>query len=364
MTEIPNAIVVNHTARKLRTLPVQLIEAEESVILKRGATALKIRGAGSAAAVRDILVAAREGIAREEILLSFAETDRAAVDNLVEQLLARRILMWIGQEDGEPDRLESSVDVFFWNFGTHTEAVAKLLDRKHIAIVGVNYISRRLSSVLVATGVSNFKVVDYLGLRNVRLFNSKGALQEDNWNVRAAPLEYREWARTLDADPPGCLVVTSDFGGAAAIREWNRHCVEQKWHFLPILLSDLMGYIGPLVIPGQTACYECLRARQNSHLEDPAAVRGTEERAFAGQYANGFHPSMASVLGDMAAMELTKFYSESLPLARVGILIEINLMVPSLVRRTILKIPRCTVCSKMNTRSSSALEASANMHAG
>jgi bacteriocin biosynthesis cyclodehydratase domain-containing protein len=355
-------IIANHSERKLRALPAQVIETEEGAILKRGVTAIRVRGDGSAAAVRQVLAAAARGMTREEILLGFAEPDREAVNDLVEQLLARRILMWtvLQESDGRP--VEHSHDVFFWNFGCTAEAVAAQLNRRQIAIVGVNYISQRLTAVLAATGVSNFKIVDFHRLRNVRLFDDGGSLLADHWPEPAyTPVGYLEWAKTLESEPPGCLVVTSDFGGTAVMREWNRHCVEQGWHFLPVVLLDLIGYIGPLVIPGETSCYECLRARQNSHMEDPVTARAPESKAFEGQFANGFHPSMAGVLGDVAALELTKFYSGVLPLSRAGALIEVNLMVPSLVTRRVLKIPRCTVCSKMKTLSSSALDISANV---
>jgi hypothetical protein len=63
----------------------------------------------------------------------------------------------------------------------------------------------------------------------------------------------------------------------------------------------------------------------------------------------------------MAALELTKFYGGVLPFSRAGAMIEVNLMAPSLVTRRVLKIPRCTVCSKMKSLSSSALDVSANV---
>jgi molybdopterin-synthase adenylyltransferase len=355
-------MVVDDSAQKLRALPTQLIETDEGIILKRGVTTIRIGGDRGVAVVQRILVAAEEGVTREEIRLWFAQSDRDAVDNLVEQLLARRILVWADREEATASPTESSLDVFYWNFGSRTGLVANQLDQRRLAIIGVNHISQRLTTALAATGVSNFKVVDYHLLRNLRLFDEAGYLLADGWGAPAhTPVEYREWAETLESEPPGCIVVTSDFGGTLAVREWNRHCVEQNWHFLPVVLLDLVGYIGPLVIPGETACYECLRARQNSHIEDPAAARAPERKAFEGQYIQGFHPSMASVLGDLAVLELTKFYSDCLPLWRVGTLIEVNLLAPSLVTRKVLKVPRCTVCGKMNTRSSPALDVSINV---
>ncbi|MFB3146853.1 MAG: hypothetical protein ACE1ZO_06975, partial [Nitrospirales bacterium] len=63
-----------------------------------------------------------------------------------------------------------------------------------------------------------------------------------------------------------------------------------------------------------------------------------------------FHPSMASILGDIAAMEMTKFYSQSMPLWNVGKLIEVNLLATRMTPRKVLKLPRCPVCSPLQTQ--------------
>jgi thiazole/oxazole-forming peptide maturase SagC family component len=112
----------------------------------------------------------------------------------------------------------------------------------------------------------------------------------------------------------------------------------------------MIGSVGPLVVPGDTACYECLRARENANLADPQLARASEAGAFQRRAVTGFHPSMASVLGDLAAIELTKFFGGGLP-TRVGRLIEVNLLATTLRTRKVLKVPRCQVCSPANRRS-------------
>ena len=73
--------------------------------------------------------------------------------------------------------------------------------------------------------------------------------------------------------------------------------------------------------------------------------------AFDTQTVVGFHPSMASILGNIAAMELTKFYSQAMPLWNVGKLIEVNLLATRMIPRKVLKLPRCPVCGPLQTHS-------------
>jgi thiazole/oxazole-forming peptide maturase SagC family component len=119
-----------------------------------------------------------------------------------------------------------------------------------------------------------------------------------------------------------------------------------------VILQNLIGYVGPLVIPGETACYECLRQRQNAHMNDPEVQRASESVTTTDSKVVGFHPSMASVLGDIAAFELTKLYTDGLPLGNIGTQIEVNLLTSEMMTRKVLKVPRCAVCSPLTTRSS------------
>jgi hypothetical protein len=66
----------------------------------------------------------------------------------------------------------------------------------------------------------------------------------------------------------------------------------------------------------------------------------------------GFHPAMASVLGDLAAFELARLYAPALPNRSVGTQIEVNLLGPRLTSRRILKAPRCRTCSPLLSRPS------------
>jgi hypothetical protein len=77
--------------------------------------------------------------------------------------------------------------------------------------------------------------------------------------------------------------------------------------------------------------------------------------AYEGQGVGGFLPSMASVLGDITAIELTKFYSRALPLWKTGTVMEVNLLAGRIDSRKVLRVPRCRVCSNLLRRSSTSM---------
>lgn len=342
----------NQSGQHLRVLPVQLVDHPDGVILKRGCTELKVSGEGAKGVVETILGAMTEkGATCEELCAQFPSAAQATVLQLVEQLVARRILVPADAPNSASHEVESSLDIFYWHFDHSAESVVSELSTKRLTILGVNCVSRQLLIALAASGVQNFEVIDYPFLRNLRLFHQTGCLKAEDWPLSKAPIDYMTWFGSIETSAFDCLIATSDFGFTSVLSEWNKFCVERGRHFLPIVLNNLVGYIGPLTIPGETACFDCLRARENSHFDDPATKRATEAVAFQGQVVVGFHPLMASSLGDIAAFELIKFYSGTLTRPHIGFLTEVNLLATRLTSRKVLKLPRCPTCTPLKAPS-------------
>jgi thiazole/oxazole-forming peptide maturase SagC family component len=189
--------------------------------------------------------------------------------------------------------------------------------------------------------------VDVPLLRNAALFGPRGEIKVTT--ERVVPFDEQ-----MDPDSLGCAVVTSDMGAVEQLRAWNEYAVLHRLHYLPVVLQDLVGYVGPVVVPGETPCYECVVSRQNAHLMDHRSRRALEAAFLQEQAVGGFHPSIASILGDIAALELTKFFGLGGALARPGMLIEVNILGSEMKARRVLRLPRCPVCSRLNRVSPTA----------
>lgn len=335
------------SSEKLFAVPVSMVETTDGVILKRGRTAIKVGGAEAARVLGAILSDASKGVSREHILEHFVPEERETIESLVDHLIGRRILVPEGESPDASQGAESPLDVFYWQFGKQTKQIREGLNARRIKVFGVNYISLRLVSGLRASGADSFEIVDVPLLRNAALFEPRGELKDSIGPV--VPFDEH-----MDPDSLDCLVVTSDMGGVEQLRAWNEYAVLHRLHFLPVLLQDLVGYVGPVVVPGQTPCYECLISRQNAHLMDYQSRRALEAAFLQDQAVGGFHPSIASILGDIAALELTKFFGLGGALARPGVLIEINILGSEMKPRRVLKLPRCPVCSRLSRVSSTA----------
>jgi bacteriocin biosynthesis cyclodehydratase domain-containing protein len=247
---------------------------------------------------------------------------------------------------------ERPEDIFYWNHGASAAVGRENVARVEIAVFGVNHIALPLLGNLRSCGFRAVALVDHPALRNLDFFNDRDELRPEIAGAMATPpRSLDEW--TAKAKPADCHVVCSDFGGLDLMREWNRKCVASGTKFYPIVLEDEVATLGPLVIPGEGPCYECLVARQDANLADLERTRATEAHAFFGQDVTGFVQPMARVAADLAAVDLLKYFSRVLPGGVAGRLIEADLMAPSLHTRTVLRAPRCPVCSPARSESGS-----------
>lgn len=343
---------------KLVALPVEMISTGGALFLRRGSLEIKISGECASQVVHTILKAAsNDGVTRKGILNSFAAPDQPAVDQLIDHLISRKILLSSQESKNMPKGSEDETDIFYWHFGEWKRPIVNNLNSKTIAILGVNAISRRIGQSLSESDIDSFSIIDDPMLRNQHIFD-EDKLKVSQWpGYLKPPIDLRGNEGRSFLEKADCLVLTCDFGINPIISYWNEFCVENKRTFYPIILDRLVGYIGPMVVPGETACYECLRRRENSNMYNFEDKRATEAEAFHHQSVNGFLPPMASILADIAIVDLIRFWSDSLVLMpKVGNMMEIRLMVPEIKNHKVLKLPRCPVCSPLKKRSSSTID--------
>lgn len=332
--------------RTLRLHRLQMIETADGLLLKRGRIVVEVQGAELAELAQTLLsLLATSDLTRRQACDAFPTDLRSSVENLIDALSSRRLVVEAGEPEQSERTREEPLDVFYWHFDKRSDDVRRNFAKTRVTVLGVNCVSRQLVSALLQSRLEAVEVVDFPLLANVRLYGDANQLLEAEWPAKLGrPRPYREWFAETSAREMDCLVATSDFGGQHLLRAWNEHCVRERIQFLPVVLQDLIGTVGPLVVPGESACLECLRARENANMGDPQARRAVEYAAFEGQIVNAFHPSMASTLGDIAAMELLKLYGQFIRTRLVGRLIEVNLVVPDVKERRVLKLPRCAVC--------------------
>lgn len=334
------------TEEKFRLLGMQAVAHDDGVILKRGTARVMLKGT-DVPQLLALLVDSDDGsgFTVEQVKSRLAAHHWDLLDEVITVLRERRLITRL-EQGTQVTRGDTAEDVFYWDFNTTSKTVRGRLDRLKIPVFGVNDLSLALVSALKSCGFNGAYVVDHPALRGLNL----------SAEPPADAVSFDDWVDDDAFDDAGIIVVCSDFGGLDPLREWNDFCVAENKEFMPVVLQDHVAYIGPIVVPQRTPCFECLWSRQNSNLGNPVDERATEKMAFFGQHATGTLAPFVGAAANIAASELLKHFSQALPGETVGRMVELHQLEPAIHQRKFAKAPFCRVCSPTRSHSATATE--------
>src|SRR4029079_1900053 len=228
-----------------KPLPVQIIRAGTNVILKRGCTEIRFRESKYADHLTLLLHSCRTGATEREILGHFEQGDQLTIQDLVSLLQAKSILVPTTGTVQEEQSPQSPLEIFYWHFEHQGRTIADRLESRQIVLLGDNILSRELDHALATSGFRDVITVEYPGGTKWENATDHQRSPGTKFSHRAKqPIPYETWLQKVNWKAIGCFVATSDFGGRALLREWNELAVRNHCHFLPIVLQNVIGYIG------------------------------------------------------------------------------------------------------------------------
>jgi molybdopterin-synthase adenylyltransferase len=343
--------------RVLSAEGLQTIRLEDGrVVLKRGINELLLGGPNVNSLVEPLLDLLSVPRSAEDLLAAFPEPRRPEVEQLLALLVDRRLVGPLEHEasDGEPDPLQR---LFYGNFGSVASGMDEKLRACTVLVVGMTLVARSLVRGLAEMGVGTIQLADHPILTN-RLAPSEWAKSGDGEARRGAGERLRLLPRLPDAGGvagTSIICATSDLGATEALLDANRLALEAAVPFLPAWVSELIGYVGPLNYPRQTACLRCYQLRLDSNDTRRDITRAVRAQTGTAQDRTGLLPPMAAVVGEIAAVEVVKALGGFAPPDAVGRQIEINLVSFAARVRRVLKAPRCPDCSDVMVRTPVAL---------
>jgi ribosomal protein S12 methylthiotransferase accessory factor len=120
---------------------------------------------------------------------------------------------------------------------------------------------------------------------------------------------------------------------------------------IPALYADLRGHVatvGPLVLPGQTACYMCYRMRSVACENDFSQAMTYEEfldrRKHPALDERGTLPALPPWIAGALGLEVLKILLALGPPALAGKVLELNALTLRTIEHAVLLRPDCSVC--------------------
>lgn len=275
------------------------------------------------------LVAMLDGTnAVEEILDAFDEDDRRDVLEVVYVLQEEGIVY---EGSGAVER--EGVSGYLSATGQFSAETMERVASSTVTLVGAGRPATILAADAVEMGVEDVRFLD---------LGDESAVELDADGVTA-----------LDRDDLSDAVTSSDLVVHAAdcprpdaLERLNRLVHETETPLLVGQVAGLDGVIGPTILPGETACYECFRQRRYANVEAPEGYRAYEKVVRDAEHAPGPNlPGFDHVVAGCLELELVNQLSSGVGFT-VGRIVHYDFSDLSVEANDVLRMPRCPVCGK------------------
>ena len=316
--------------------PVQLIELDEGVLLRRADIRLFIAGEHALSSIAIIIsLCSSQSCLIAEILKAFPPSRKSEIVDLLKSLIAKRLL--IIADDKEDNLLmdESNEDIFFWQFDRQPKEVHNHTNKMKVDLIGLNALSMSLREVLQRTGLKH---------ENINLVTYESLTQSEYKDDHFEYLEFDKWLDEVQRDAKRIILACAPFGAQELLLPINKICCDHHIPFLPVIIENTIIKIGPLVRPGETACLECLRTREDGHLSNVYIERVHEQYYEQSQMIMSQHGLIVDICANIVGLEIIKI---GMGLALGSELLEYDCITNESIRRWVLANPFCNVCASL-----------------
>lgn len=288
----------------------------ERLLLEHGGTVVVLEGGALKRLVPALLPLLDGTRGLEEIVAVLGEPARPAVARAL-ALLAERGLLTEGPplDDGVPEPFAVSAESLSATRrdGASPGEVRRRLREARVAVAGEDRVTATLTRELLRAGIGRVDQVD--------------------WDATSLD-------RTHDV-----AVAAAGPGELADLGDWDRRRNDDgvAWLALPPF-DGRLAPIGPLVVPGETACLACYRLRRAATSDCREELRTLEGSPSSARCASALESLVAAV----AALALLR-YLAGLDPTLPGSFYALDAGVPlSLSRHRVLRVPRCPACSEVD----------------
>ena len=248
--------------------------------------------------------------------------------------------------------------------GRSAAAVAARLGEQRVAVVGLESVGAEIAREVARWGVRALTLVDARAVRpddpgQISGGESRQAALAAELAARHPGLAVAAPAAAWSAEAVAALAGEIDILVAAvdrdhaAVAHWvNRAALAHRRIAAFASVDGSAATVGPIVFPGETACYMCFRMRAIACADDYAAAMAFEEardarRTAAAAREPTFGPAVAVAAGLLAG-ELAKAVAALGRHALAGRVVEWDGMLARWSEHEVLRQPDCPACSKKN----------------
>ncbi len=321
-------------------LPFDVVTSEEGYFICRGVNRLLFQGKTIPRILKVLKeIPLHKSFPLYQVLQKYPKSIRWDALQLLFELYRRKYI--VSTIDSKIEAKETPIDLFYWHFGISTKQVNSNFADFGVFIVGVNKLGLKVYHSLLEAG---FTFVHFIDDPDFRRTNVNHQMQ----NIKVWSM--KDWKEKI-IRKKNCLIVCSESGSLPVFSGWNQYCVEQNLPLFPVYIDQLMGYVGPWVRPGETACLQCMIQRKNSFQANDKIELIIDANDFLLKSNCAYSYPLLNLCADHTAFEVGAHVAE-LSIRKYNSQLCINPYSGTTTNHKILKLPRCIVCSDLESKGS------------
>ncbi len=143
------------------------------------------------------------------------------------------------------------------------------------------------------------------------------------------------------------LIACKESSGFSFFDKVNNLCLSSGARWLHVAIEGSTAFLGPTIVPKQTACYECYDRRRNSNRADLESFLAYKEviENESSDLSEGFLQPFWSLISSQVSLEITRIISGFAPPNTIGSFYEFNPQTPNSVKHEVFRVPNCPACN-------------------
>jgi len=287
-----------------------------------------------------------------EVLREWPETSRRLVLKTLGLLVARGIL--VESSDDPSSWIRQGLAPFQGKLGPES-LEPESLETAEVALVGAGVLGSRVAVNLVLMGVRRLSVWDptplSLGDRALSPAHLDGVQQAPRaaslaaYLARLAPTVQVSVGEKPEPPPKALLMVALDRIEPSVLHRLNAEMMQRQSPWLLSAMDGSTGMVGPLIVPGQTGCYQCLESSWIARSRKPEQLRPVMEALREGATKAAFYgfPGFADAVAGLLTADLPNLLRNAAGLT-LGQILSVDFVTLSATTYPLLKLPRCPAC--------------------
>jgi ribosomal protein S12 methylthiotransferase accessory factor len=348
---------------------------EETLLLRSDTVALRIEG-NLARFLRDFVFPQLDGSKTlRQIAAGLSDSAQDELKARLDGLVNAQVL----RADAQPrqvlslaSQLTAPFDQFLHAVGISVDEARAILRESEVSIIGLEGQGGHIAALLGQFGIGKFVLVDpfpcHAGNLTLMPFGNPTDIGRPRQTVISEGIQVRHPDAKIALAGPELnrsgleqlvsnsnMIVSCFDKGYAASHHWvNQASLEYN---IPALYTEVkahLAFVGPMVIPDQTACYMCYRMRSIANANDFEEAITYEEyldhTKSPALHERAALPTMPSFIANLAALEIVKHLLSITSSGLSGRVLEFDALTLETQFHPILQKPDCPVCSlKKNT---------------